>query len=102
MQPPILQIPRAFAKHSNILRVLCATVDEFGYDEQCAIHYYHFMDLPTRAIARAVQLSEGHVASAIALYAARLNAKLDFFKAVQPHDQNDYIPIRDILLPWDG
>ena len=102
MQAPILQIPRAFAKHGGILQILCATVDEFAYDEQCAIHYHHFMNLPTWAIANAVQLSEGHVNSAIALFAARLNEKVDFFKTVQPHDQNDYIPVRDILLAWDG
>ena len=102
MQLPMIRIPRAFAAHGNIMQILCATVDEFGHDEQCAIHYHHFMDLPTGAIANAVQLSEGHVTSAIALFAARLNAKLEFFRTVQPHDENDYIQVRDILLSWSG
>jgi len=101
MQLPVLQIPRAFAAHGGILQILGATADEFGYDERCAIYYHYLMNMPTCAIANAVELSEGHVASAISLFATRLDAKLDFFKTVQPHDQDDCIPVRDILLTWD-
>ena len=101
MKLPNLQIPRAFTTHRNIKEILCATVEEFGYEEQCAIHYYHLMDLSMRDIAHAVQLTEGHVTSTIELFAARLHMKLEFFMAVQPHDKNDYIPVCDILLAWD-
>jgi len=84
------------------MQILSATVNEFGHEEQCAIYYHHFMNLPLWSIARTVQLSEGHVVSAINLFAARLDEKLDFFKKVQPHDANDVLPVRDILLPWSG
>jgi len=75
-------------------------MDEFNHDEQCAIHYHHLLDMPPCDIANTVQLSERHVLSAIYLFAARIDEKLEFFRKVQPHDDNDVLPVCDILLPW--
>jgi len=98
----IPKIPKAFLVHNNIVQILGATAYEFDFEEQQAIYYFHFMDLSPGTIARVVQLSKRHVMSTLGLYAARLEAKLDFFKKVQPYNENETVQVRDILFPWSA
>jgi len=94
------EIPKAFYAHGGIMQVLCATVEDFSADEQQAIYYYHHLELSPRTIARTLQLTERHVVSVLGLYAERLISKLELFKRVQPHDENETLEVRDILLAW--
>ena len=100
--PFVPKIPKAFMVHNNIMQILSTTVFEFGYEEQQAIYYHYFLDLPPGVIARVVQLSKKHVVNTLGLYAQRLEVKLDFFKRVQPYDENETVQVRDILFPWSA
>ncbi|MCL2363362.1 MAG: hypothetical protein FWC71_01725 [Defluviitaleaceae bacterium] len=97
---PSPEIPKAFASHDKIMQVLCATVEDFSCDEQQAIYLYHHLEMSTPTIARILDLTEQHVTSALVLYTERLASKLELFKRVQPHDDDDMLHVRDILLPW--
>ena len=91
------EIPRAFIQHSQVRHVLCHTIDEFDCEEQAAIYYYCFMDLPVSEIAALTKLSQNHVASALALYSERLEAKLRLFKKAIPFSADDLLPVTEIL-----
>jgi len=80
------------------MQVLCATVEDFTYEEQQAIYLYHFMEMTFPSIALFVELTERHVISALGLYTERLTNKLELFKRVQPYNKEDMLHVRDILL----
>jgi len=96
------------------MQVLCATVEEFSHDEQQAIYYHYYMGLSPTTIAKVIWLTEMHVVSVLGLYVERLTAKINLFKTAQHYaecrgeiatqdiwyDENNMMPVREILLPW--
>jgi len=91
-------IPRAFVANNNAKRILAHAVDEFGFEEQQAIYYYCYLSMPIHGIAWLLELSELHVTSVLGLYKERVAALLDFFKKALPHDANDGLDIKEILI----
>ena len=94
------EIPRAFINHEKVKHVLCSTIEDFDYEEQQAIYFFCFMGLPTKAISKAVKLTETHVVSVIGLYAERLASKLCLFKKALPYNADDMLQVSEILLPY--
>jgi len=105
-QPPQLpsqlkmpEVPRAFISHAKVKHVLCDTVEDFGFEEQEALYFYCFLNLPISEISKSTGLSHNHVVSVLCLYSERLSTKLSIFKKALPYDANDLLPISEILLP---
>ena len=92
------EIPKAFIEHKKAKYVLFDTIDDFGYEEQQAIHSFYITSLPIEEISKVVELSENHVLSVIVLYAERLTSKLDIFKKVLPYNVDDMLQVSEILL----
>jgi len=82
------------------MQVLCATVDEFDHQEQQAIYYHHYLNLPPQTIAQVVELTEMHVISVLGLYAERLVCKINLFKRAKLGEGDDVMQVSDLLLPW--
>ena len=102
MSLPKPQIPRSFSLHHKIMEVLCATVEDFSFEEQQAIYYHYHLDLSPQTIARVLELTEHHVESALGLYAERLTTRIDLFKRTLSYDDNDMMPTHEILLTWSA
>jgi len=91
-------IPRAFIVNNNAKRILAHTVEEFGFEEQQVIYYYCYLSMPVDGIAWLLELSELHVTSVLGLYSERVKSLLTFFKKALPHDANDGLHIKEILI----
>jgi len=100
MRVEMPDIPSAFIKRDKIKRVLCHTAEEFGHEEQQALYLYCFLKTSISEIAEKVGLSQNHVKSVLALYSERLVNKLALFKKTIPYDDNDVLPISEILLQY--
>ena len=95
-------IPKSFTTHDKVMEVLYATVEDFNPEEQQAIYYHYYLELSPVTIARTMDLTEPHVISALGLYAERLATRIELFKRMLPHDEDDMLQTREILLPWSA
>jgi len=102
MQPEMPKVPRAFIKRGKIKLILCHIAEDFGHEEQQALYFYCFLDVPIDEIAEKVGLSQNHIASVLVLYSERLTIKLDFFKRAIFYDANDLLPVSEIFLQYHG
>jgi len=91
------EIPRYFINNPKIRHVLSHTIEEFDYEEQMAIRYYCFLNLPVSNIAAATELSKSRVLCTLTLYSERLNFKLDIFKQAALHTAKDVLPVSELL-----
>jgi len=91
-------IPRAFIQNDDTRWVLCDIISDFNYEEKQAIYYCCVLDVTVEDVAERIELSPNHVASALGLYSERLESKLRFFKKIVPYDENDLLPICEILF----
>ncbi|MCL1786506.1 MAG: hypothetical protein FWG38_00855 [Defluviitaleaceae bacterium] len=92
-------IPKAFVEDANARWVLSDIINDFYHEEKQAIYYSYAWDGAAENIGEKIELSQTHVASALWLYRERLTSKLDFFKRIIPHDENDHVPVSEILFP---
>ena len=92
------EIPRAFINNVNAKRILSHTVEEFAFEEQQVIYYYCYLSMPVQGIAKAMELTEIHVASVLGLYSERIKSLLAFFTKTLPHDSQDKLNVKEILL----
>ncbi|MCL2354282.1 MAG: hypothetical protein FWC69_06620 [Defluviitaleaceae bacterium] len=98
IQSKTTTIPRAFIEHTKIKYILYHTIEGFNYEEQQAIIYFHFLKLPIKDIAKATDLAENYVLSAIDLHLERLESKINFFKKFVLHDVDDSLQVEDIFF----
>jgi hypothetical protein len=101
MQMEMPKVPRAFIKRGKVKLILCHIAEDFGHEEQQALYFYCFLDVPIDEIAEKVGLSQSHVASVLVLYSERLTDKLNLFKRAILYDANDLLPVSEILLQYN-
>jgi len=93
-----LSIPRAIIENKKHKAFLKHTVERFGHEEQQAILYCLALENVTiEDVVKAVDLSHNHVTSTLLLFAERWDLKLTFLKDITPHDEQDRIPIEELL-----
>ncbi|MCL2392641.1 MAG: hypothetical protein FWC66_08590 [Oscillospiraceae bacterium] len=92
-------IPKAFIKNDDARWVLCDVISDFHREEKQAIYYCGVLDVSIEDVAERIQLSPNHVASALGLYSERLESKLCFFRKIMSYDEDDLLPIGEILFP---
>jgi len=91
-------IPKAFIENDDVRFVLCNLITDFEHEEKQAIYYYSVLDATIDEIAKSIELSPAHVASALGLYSERLASKLKFFKKIMPYNEGDLLSISEILF----
>jgi len=93
-----INIPKSFINNDDSRWVLCDIISDFQYEEKQAIYYCAVFDTTIEDVAEKIELSPFHVVSAIGLYSARLESKLCFFKRIMAYDENDLLPINELLF----
>jgi len=91
-------IPSAFTQHRDVKWVLGDTINGFHPEEKQAIFFYCVLGVTIQEIATVTCLTQNHVASALNLYAERLQSRLHFFKKFVPHDEAESLPASEILF----
>jgi len=91
-------IPKAFIKNDDTRWILCDVINDFRHEEKQAIYYCCVLDVTIEDVAKKIALSPNHVASALGLYSERLESKLCFFRKIMPYDENDLLPIGEMLF----
>ena len=91
-------IPKAFMQNDDAKWVLCDVINDFHYEEKQAIYYFCVLDVTIEDVAEKIELSPNHVASTLGLYSERLESKLCFFRKIMPYDENDLLPIGEMLF----
>jgi len=92
-------IPKAFMHNDNSRWVLCNIISDFQHEEKQAIYYCSVLDTTIEDVAEKIELSPFHVASTLGLYSERLESKLCFFKKIMVYDENDLLPVSELLFP---
>jgi len=90
-------IPKAFFNNDDSRWVLCDIISDFQHEERQAIYYCSVLDTTIEDVAVKIELSPFHVASTLGLYSERLEAKLRFFKKIMVYDENDLLPVSELL-----
>jgi len=91
-------IPKSFINSDDSRWVLCDIISDFQHEEKQAIYYCSVFDTTVEDVAEKIELSPFHVASALGLYSERLESKLRFFKRIMAYDENDLLPISELLF----
>jgi len=92
-------IPRAFINDDDIRWVLRDLTSDLQHEERQALYYSCVFDTTIEDVADKIELSQIHTASILTLYMARLTSMLDFFKKVASYDENDLLPVSELLFP---
>jgi len=98
MKSFVPRIPRAFINHDDVKVVLNDTINQFHHEEKEAIFFHCVLGANVQDISQATQLSPVHVASALNLYAERLESRLCFFRKFVPHNNEESLPASALLF----
>ena len=93
-----INIPKSFINNNDSRWVLCDIISDFQHEEKQAIYYCAVFDTTIENVAKKIELPPFHVVNAIGLYSARLESKLRFFKKIMVYDENDLLPISELLF----
>jgi len=91
-------IPKAFLESLDSRVMLCSVIEKFTFEEKQVVYYCSIFDTTVEEISERVELSPDHVIGTLLLYAERLEARLDFFKRVMQYDENDVLPLEEMLF----
>jgi len=91
------KVPKAFLTHDKIKYVVYHIIDDFSYEEQLAIYFHCFADIPIGQIAALIELSPKHVTSALNLYSDRLVFTIWLLGKTVSHCPNDVADIGELL-----
>ncbi|MCL2425353.1 MAG: hypothetical protein FWD05_03340 [Oscillospiraceae bacterium] len=92
-------IPKAFIQEESSKLFLCNLIENFNFEEKQAIYYCTVVDNASiDEIAKKIELTPEHVIGVLLIYSERLKYKLNFFKKIMPYDENDTIPLEEMLF----